>query len=230
MTLDGRSRMRLIGAVLGISMLVTPVMMLDQFSNAVAKRFQTLDDISHDNSYNSRLLFYQWFLPTALDNIAGQGLGSTGLGTKLSSDSTAAANGAVFDSGVMEVPYVMGWPGTLLYVGGILTLLWRSFKATRKQPNDRFAICGFGVSVAILMMMLMVNTLVGFTGILFFIGVMMPCIGLRYSRSKRAAKSPPRAVRSDADDAAARGARTAGPRVAMRSGMPPVSRIAGGAS
>jgi len=65
-------------------------------------------------------------------------------------------------------------------------LLWRSFKATLRLPHDRFAICGYGVSLAILAMMVMVNTLAGFSGMLFIIGVMMPLISLRYARERTA--------------------------------------------
>ena len=195
-TLDRKSRWRLLGAVLGISVLCAPVMMVDDLSNAVTKRFQSFDDISQDDSYRSRVMFYEWFLPNALDNIAGQGLGSTGLGTKLSSDPSSSAS-AVFDSGLMEVPYVMGWPGTILYATGLVMLLWRAFKASRLLPHDRFANCGMGVSVAIFLIMVMVNTLTGFTGMLFFIGVMMPSIGLRYAREMSAGKSAPMTARNE---------------------------------
>jgi hypothetical protein len=188
-TLDGRSRRRLLGTVLGIAVLCTPIMMVDQLSDTVLKRFQTFDNISSDNSYRARVMFYEWLLPALLDNIAGQGIGSTGGSTKLSSDNDASAASAVFDSGLMEVPYVLGWPGTLLYSLGIAMLLWRAFKASRLLPNDRLAICGFGVSFSIFCMMVMVNTLVSFWGMLFFIGVMMPLIGLRYAREHGAATS-----------------------------------------
>ncbi|WP_322042732.1 O-antigen ligase family protein [Paraburkholderia sp. J67] len=189
LSLDGKSRRRLIAGVLGVAVLCTPLMMVDQVSNSLAKRFQTFDDISSDNSYRSRVMLYEWLLPTMLDNIAGQGIGSTGGAMKLSADGNSPAGGPAFDSGVMELPYVMGWPGTLLYVGGVMMLMWRAFKATRLLPNDRFAICGFGVSLSIFCMMVMVNTLVSFSGMLFFIGVMMPLIGLRHAREQAGVKS-----------------------------------------
>lgn len=195
MTLDGRSRRRLLAAVLGIAMLSAPVMMIDQVSNSLLKRFQSIDDISSDNSYRSRVLLYEWLLPSLLDNIAGNGIGSTGGGQQLSSNNDSAPSNAAFDSGLMEVPFVLGWPGTLLYTVGVVTLLWRAFKASRLLQNDRFAICGFGVSLSILCMMVMVNTLVSFWGMLFFIGVMMPSIGLRYAREGGAAK-PARPARN----------------------------------
>jgi hypothetical protein len=196
--LDGRSRVRLIAGVLAIGVLCAPVMLVDEISSKLTKRFDSMEDISNDNSFQSRAGFYGSFLPIALSDIAGQGLGTTGGGTKLSAD-LSKSGGAVFDSGLMEVPFVLGWPGTLLYTTGIFMLMWRAFLASRARLNDRFALCGVGVSIAIFMSMVMVNTLVSTSGMFFFIGVMMPVIGLRHARdaahklqkAKRAAMAAP---------------------------------------
>lgn len=189
--LDGKSRLRLIAGVIGIGVLCAPVMMIDEISSKLGKRFDSIGDISNDNSFQSRAGFYGYFLPIALSNIAGQGLGTTGNGTKLAEDKTVKSGGVVFDSGLMEVPLVLGWPGTLLYTTGIFMLMWRAFLASRARPHDRFAMCGFGVSIAIFAQMIMVNTLNSTPGMFFFIGAMMPVIGLRYARhaTHRATKS-----------------------------------------
>lgn len=190
MTLDGKSRMRFVAALVGIAVLCVPVLMNPQISGNVLKRINTISDISQDHSYQSRMLFYDYFMETALTDISGQGLGTTGMGVKLADSSSGAPQSVAFDSGVMEVPFVMGWPGTPLYVGGVLMLLWRAFVASRLRPHDRFAVCGVGVAIAILAMMVMVNTLISVPGVIFFICVMMPVIGLRYSRemARRAAR------------------------------------------
>lgn len=180
--LDGRSRVRLIASLLGVGVLCAPVMMVDEISSKLTKRFDSMSDISNDNSFQSRAGFYGSFLPIALSDIAGQGLGTTGGGTKLAADQATKNGGAVFDSGLMEVPFVLGWPGTLLYTTGIFMLMWRAFIAGRARQHDRFALCGVGVAFAIFGSMVMVNTLVSTSGMFFFIGVMMPVIGLRYSR------------------------------------------------
>lgn len=179
--LDGKGRLRLIAGLLGLAMLGAPVLMIDEVSEPLMKRFDTIQNISEDNSYQVRAEFYKQFFMVALSDIAGQGLGTTGLGTKLSADDTQQL-GVVFDSGVMEVPYVMGWPGTLLYVGGVVLLMWRAFLASRLRSKDRLAISGVGVSLAIFAMMVFVNTLTGLPGMFFFIGVIMPVISLRHAR------------------------------------------------
>ncbi|WP_162831497.1 O-antigen ligase family protein [Paraburkholderia caffeinilytica] len=191
--LDGRSRIRLIGGVLGFAMLCAPLAMVDQVSDNFMQRFNTIQDLGHDNSYQVRAELYKQFMSVALTDIAGQGLGMTGLGTKLSSDDSLQLT-VVFDSGLLEVPFVMGWPGTLLYTTGIVMLLWRAFRASRQRARDRFAISGVGVAIAMFAMMVFVNTLIGLPGMFFFVGVILPVIGLRHAREAHAA-APAASVR-----------------------------------
>ena len=184
--LDGKSRVRLLAGVLGLAVMAAPLVMIDQVADPVVRRFSTIQDIGEDNSYQARAEFYKSFLSSALTDIAGQGLGATGLGTKLSDEKAAAAH-ADFDSGLMEVPFVMGWPGTLLYTTGVLMLLWRAYRASRRHPTDLLAISGVGVAVAIFSMMVFINTLTSVSGMFFFLGVTLPVISLRYARERHAA-------------------------------------------
>ncbi|WP_434106411.1 O-antigen ligase family protein [Paraburkholderia caffeinilytica] len=181
--LDGKSRRRLMAGVLGLAVVAAPLMMIDQVAEPVMQRLSSIQDLSQDNSYQARAEFYKSFMSSALTDIAGQGLGTTGLGSKLSDDTAAQAN-LNFDSGLMEVPYVMGWPGTLLYVTGIVMLLWRAYRASRQHPTDLLAISGVGVAVAIFSMMVFINTLTAVSGMFFFIGVTLPVISLRYARER----------------------------------------------
>ncbi|MFM0739780.1 hypothetical protein PQQ51_21275 [Paraburkholderia xenovorans] len=183
--LDGKSRLRLLGALFGIALLAAPLMMIDQVSEPVMKRFDSMQNLGDDTSYQSRAAFYKTFMASALTDIAGQGFGSIGAGSKLSDDKSAQTM-VDFDSGVMEVPYVMGWPGTLLYTTGILMMLWRGFRASRLRPNDMLAVCGVGVAMSTLAMMVMINTLTATSGMFFFIGVTLPVISLRYARARHA--------------------------------------------
>lgn len=191
--LDGRSRLRMIGGLLGFALLCAPLAMIGDVSDSIVQRFDTVQNLGKDDSYQARAEFYHNFLAVALTDIAGQGLGTTGLGTKLSDDSSQ--QNLVFDSGLMEVPFVMGWPGTLLYTAGIFMLIWRAIRASLSRSQDRFAISGVGLALAIFAMMIFVNTLIALPGMFFFIGVTMPVIGLRHARQTRvAAQRTPRAA------------------------------------
>ncbi|HEY1998033.1 O-antigen ligase family protein [Paraburkholderia sp.] len=181
--LDGRSRMRLIAGVFACLALCLPVTMLDGVGDHITERMETVQDISQDNSYQVRAEMYSSFMSRALTDISGQGFGTTGIASKLADSDSDVIQ--VFDSGIMEVPYIMGWPGTLLFISGTLTLLWRALSASRKRPEDHFGACGVGVAIAVLSMMVFSNTLAGMTGMFYFIGVLMPVNGARYAREKR---------------------------------------------
>ncbi|MCX4172160.1 MULTISPECIES: O-antigen ligase family protein [Paraburkholderia] len=184
--LDGKSRRRLMAGVLGLAVVAAPLMMIDQVAEPVLQRLSTIQDLGKDDSYQARAEFYKSFMSSALTDIAGQGLGTTGLGSKLSDDTASQAR-LNFDSGLMEVPFVMGWPGTLLYTTGIVMLLWRAYRASRQHPTDLLAVSGVGVAVAIFSMMVFINTLTAVSGMFFFLGVTLPVISLRYARERHGA-------------------------------------------
>ena len=172
--------MRLVGGIAVIVLLCSPVAMVDEISDKAMARFSTVTQLDNDYSYQVRTEIYAHFLSEMTTNIAGQGLGMTGLGSKLSGD--GSSNNVDFDSGLMEVPYVLGWPGTLLYVSGLLMLILRAFVASFARKSDRFAVAGTAAAFGVLAMMVFVNTLVGSGGMFFFIGVMLPVTGWRYAR------------------------------------------------
>jgi hypothetical protein len=78
---------------------------------------------------------------------------------------------------------MIAWPGALLYITGIVMLLWRAFRASRLRSNDVLALCGFGVALGILSVMVLMSTLSALSGMLFFIGVTLPVISLRHARA-----------------------------------------------
>ncbi len=178
--LDAKSRMKLVMAAVCFAGLCTPMLLFNQVTDPIVKRMSTLENLQDDNSFRARSGFYTSFSAIAGASFAGHGLGSTGLGAKLADDPSQIV--ASVDSGVAEVVWVLGWPGTLLYAGGLFALLWRAFTASLARPNDRFAITGVGISIAILAIMVMIDSMQGSSGIFYMIGVVMPVIGVRWAR------------------------------------------------
>ncbi|CAG4891392.1 hypothetical protein R52603_01187 [Paraburkholderia saeva] len=198
--LDGRSRIRLIAGIAACVAICLPLTMIDEVSKHFTSRLETVQNLGEDDSFQVRVGMYSSFMSRALTDISGQGFGTTGVASKLADTSDVIA---VFDSGVMEVPYTMGWPGALLYVSGIAMLISRAFAASRARPHDRLGVSGVGVAVAIVAMMIFSNTLAGMTGMFFFIGVLMPVNGLRYAREMEAAARREKAKRQAAAPPAA---------------------------
>ncbi|CAB3778387.1 O-antigen ligase family protein [Pararobbsia alpina] len=181
-----RMRVRLIGSALALAVLTLPLMSIDKIAEPVLKRVQSIGDLGNDSSFADRSAFYANFLDTALTDIAGQGLGSTGAATKLDSGPRGSQM-SVFDSGLMEIPFVLGWPGSLLFSGGVLWLLARAFVCACRIRKDRMASSGVGIGIGLLAMLISANMLTGLTGMFFYISVILPVIGRRAIRQGLAA-------------------------------------------
>jgi hypothetical protein len=183
-TLNGRARLRIIISGLLLLLLLLPLAAVDRIATPILARLQTIGTIQNDSSYNDRAEFYRKFLTVAVTDIAGQGLGSTGQGTKLSG-SAAGQENLNFDSGLMEIPYVMGWPGTMLFGGGLIWIFMRALSIGRRMRDDKFVSAGVGVSVSIFALLVFVNTVIGSAGLFFYIGVMLPAMALRHAREMK---------------------------------------------
>ncbi|WP_454765676.1 hypothetical protein [Cupriavidus campinensis] len=188
--IDGRTRSRVILAILVVAALSVPMFALDEFAKPVLDRLQSVSSIQNDRSFLVRMQFYESFLAVATGDIAGQGMGSVGIGTKLDSATSQLGKFGVFDSGLMEIPYVMGWPGTLLYLTGLLWMIGRAMKRGLALKSSRLLAAAVGTSIALVSMLVFSNTLNAFDGILFQIGVTLPVIGHRYARMLAATGGP----------------------------------------
>ncbi|WP_437523597.1 O-antigen ligase family protein [Sorangium sp. So ce726] len=188
--IDGRTRSRVILAILIVAALSVPMFTIDEFAERLLDRMETFSSIQDDHSFQERLQFYESFLSVAASDIAGQGMGSVGIGTKLDSATSQLGKFGVFDSGLMEIPYVMGWPGTLLYITGLLWMMGRAMKRGLAMKSNRLLAAAVGTSIALVSMLVFCNTLNGFDGILFQIGVTLPVIGHRYARMLAAHGGP----------------------------------------
>lgn len=187
---DNRTRIRIVVGALVISAAVIPVFMSSNVADSLQARFNTLTDLKNDNSFSDRSSFYQTFLDTALTNIAGIGIGGTGLSTKLSDD-TSAAQYTNFDSGLMEIPFVLGWPGALLYIIGVFWLGIKAGVAAFRVRMDRFALAWFSVTISIFAELVFGNSFVGIPGQLAFMGMVLPIMSLRYSKSRNSILQDP---------------------------------------
>jgi len=163
----GRFRLRLTATVLVMGLIAWPLVTFGPIAETVDERLQTVTELEEDTSFNQRLAFYAEFAPTAFFNPEGEGLGSTGLATKLSTAGGELGQFADFDSGLMNIPFVLGWPGALLYVTGLVWLLSYALRSGR-SGSDLFAAASRGIVVAMLTQLVFVNALVGLSAGMVF--------------------------------------------------------------
>jgi hypothetical protein len=163
----GRFRMRLGATVLVMGLIAWPLLSVGPVAQTIDTRLQTLTEVEQDESFRQRQNFYAEFAPVALTNFVGEGLGSTGLATKLGTTGGTLGEFAVFDSGLMNIPFVLGWPGSLLYLAGSVWLLIRALRSGGAR-SDLFVLVSRGIVVAMLTQLLFFNSLVGTAGIVFW--------------------------------------------------------------
>ena len=161
-------RIRIVASAVLLTGLCVPLLAVGPVAERMQARLQTLVNLHDDQSYAARNAFYATFAKTAFTDVTGEGLGATGSSTKLSSDSGELGKYGSFDSGVMNIPFVLGWPGTLLYLSGTLWLLMRAVRASFAVRNDRYASACLSLALSIFAMLVFTNSLVGTGGLLLF--------------------------------------------------------------
>jgi hypothetical protein len=179
---DGR--LRLISATVATALIVVSTAVYGPFADTIVDRIATLRELGHDTSYQERLQFYQTFLTTALGSVVGAGVGSTSIATKLSHDGQMLGLG-YFDSGMMQVPFVLGWGGGAAYAAGVMLLMTRAC-FTSVPRTDGVAHAANAVTISIFAQMLSDNTLIGVEGMAFWTSLGLALAASRHARAATA--------------------------------------------
>ncbi|HTH58863.1 MAG TPA: glucose-6-phosphate isomerase [Paraburkholderia sp.] len=169
---SNRVRVRILVSALVLAGLCVPLLAVGPVADRMQQRLNTLVNLQDDQSYAARNQFYADFAKTAFTDVTGEGLGATGASTKLSSGSNGELGKyGSFDSGVMNIPFVLGWPGTLLYLSGVLWLLARAVRVSFDLKSDRYVAACLSLAISIFAMLVFTNSLVGTGGLLLFSSV-----------------------------------------------------------
>jgi putative inorganic carbon (HCO3(-)) transporter len=134
-------------------------------ANNVASRINTFSSLEEDHSLNERLSFSNNILSEVLTNPIGKGLGSSGLGAKLTSNTDTLV---AFDNGYLNIFYTFGLPLGLAIFAIFMYLALYLFKLSRREkvyvPISFAAIC------AVLFLLMASNVIQGVSGLfLWFI-------------------------------------------------------------
>ncbi|WP_157462325.1 O-antigen ligase domain-containing protein [Crinalium epipsammum] len=150
-----------------IAVLVFTLSSIEPFAGIIGDRLQTFSDLEADTSYNDRQRIYQGQLNSSLFEVIGRGIGN-----------------GVTDAGVLDVLASLGWLGGLLYISGILLLLFGIFQGA-KVYSDSFINTALSSCISILTMMLGANTLRGPTGLIFWGFAGLAMAGCKYYSHQR---------------------------------------------
>ncbi len=155
--------------ILAIALIVLPLLTIGPVADRINERVGTIAELGEDTSFRARVDFYQETATQALLNPVGSGFGATGESTKLSAEGGGVGElgeNAAFDSGILEIPFLLGWPGSILYIAGLIWLL--SYAFSSKDHSDTFAVASRAIVVGILIQLVFNDTIVGLGGMLFW--------------------------------------------------------------
>ena len=71
----------------------------------------------------------------------------------------------------MNVPFVLGWPGSLMYLAGLGLLIMRAFRASFSLRDDKYAQASLSVAFAIVGMLVFTNTFTSIGGMILYMGL-----------------------------------------------------------
>lgn len=160
------NKLKLVGVAAALIMAIIPILTATPLVDKVTSRLETITQIQEDQSFRDRVQFYEDFMPRAVSNVVGEGLGSTGVSTKLEHEGTLGELGT-FDSGIMNILFVFGWPGCIMYGTGIVWLTLSMIKA-KALADDIFSHVAVAISIADLVNLIFSNSLIGVSGMLFW--------------------------------------------------------------
>lgn len=152
--ITGPMRRRLVMLVFLGAILSVPLMLIGPISEQVGGRVSTLGNLEEDGSLVSRVGVYER-AALIFSRPIGLGLGSLGGAAQF-----GVGHRVALDSGLLAIPYVLGWPGTLLFFGGLF-LMVRVVLRTRQHESDEFGIFAGSIALAFMAALVFANQLIG---------------------------------------------------------------------
>ncbi|QDZ39111.1 O-antigen ligase domain-containing protein [Euhalothece natronophila Z-M001] len=158
-----RLQLRLIMTITVLALIVIPLATLEPFSERISDRMETFSNLEEDASAQDRQTLYEGHLNEALFNYQG-----TGIGVAFTLDERGQPIPITIDSGVIAIFNTLGWFGAIPYFGGIILLVGKMFQAYKEIAFDEFLACCRSLSFAFLFLLFAANSLVGFSGLIFW--------------------------------------------------------------
>lgn len=184
--LPNRLRLRLLAALVMVGVIAFPILNTGPLAETIGTRFESLRNIRNDMSLNARLALYADFASYAVDNPLGQGMGSTGVATKLQSTDPNLLD---LDSGILAILYTMGLLGTTYYGFGMLLLLLIALRTPKEALPEKVF---WSIVIAALSQIVFGNNMVGVAGMTFwfFLGLYL-CAYEHRTASEVTVPAPP---------------------------------------
>lgn len=147
-----------------MALLSLPVITIPRIREGITDRLSSITAGNDDSSVRSRVMVARAGYALVLDYAEGAGLGATG------SAVTARAKGGIrnFENGLLEVFYLFGWPGGLLFFLGMIGIVLQGMRLADAR-FDQFANAVRSGAAALLASLLISEIFTGAAGTLFWV-------------------------------------------------------------
>jgi len=147
-----------------MALLSLPVITIPRIREGITDRLASIIKAGDDSSVRSRVMVARAGYALVLDYAEGAGLGATG------SAVTARRGGGIrnFENGLLEVFYVFGWPGGLLFFLGVTGIVIQGMRLADAR-FDQFANAVRSGTAALLASLLISEIFTGAAGTLFWV-------------------------------------------------------------
>ncbi len=163
---------RLVLTALVMVLCVLPLTVIEPFSEKISARFDTLNDVQGDQSYNDRSENYDANLKLALVEFIGKGLGGAGNA------------GKDIDSAILDTLFSLGWIGSGFYVSGMVLLLFNLFNKS-EGGADMFASAARAICLSMFALLLTSSLMLGLMGVVFWGFLGMGTAANRYNQRQK---------------------------------------------
>jgi hypothetical protein len=161
--LPGRQRIYFLLVLVALLPVVQLALSYGGMDEGVRSRAETLTDISEDRSYQARMAFALRAAEEVLNDPLGRGLGASGGAANLMTERGAV----VFDNGVLDIIWSLGWLGGALFLWAVAWTCSRSRHASQEY-RDGFSAAALSVVLAVAALLATNNSLNGLGGIFFW--------------------------------------------------------------
>lgn len=147
-----------------MALLSLPVITIPRIREGITDRLSSITAGNEDSSVRSRVMVARAGYALVLDYAEGAGLGATG------SAVTARSKGGIrnFENGLLEVFYLFGWPGGLLFFLGMIGIVLQGMRLADGR-FDQFANAVRSGAAALLASLLISEIFTGAAGTLFWV-------------------------------------------------------------
>jgi hypothetical protein len=160
--IGGKARLRIISIAVIVAAIAVPILSVGPIATLVTHRFASISNIQNDSSAHGRAHLYESFFVTAVSQPIGNGFGSLGVAAKLTTGQNID-----FDSGLLELPFIFGWVGGLVFLWAIVQISLRIL-ANYLQGKDPVTVAASGLFFAMLAVLLFGQVFQGPEGIIIW--------------------------------------------------------------